>query len=79
MVKIFIFSLVICSSTMQQCLPLIEASKQFSTYRECTLFGYRYSYEYLKIYDPKLLEHNQVYTMFSCELQQPVWQLIKNK
>ena len=72
MIKIFIFSLVICSSTMQQCYPLKEATKQFETFRECTLFGYKYSYEYLSMYDPKLLTKNRVFTTFSCQEIQPV-------
>ena len=58
MIKVFIFSLAICSVSYQQCRVLDKATMYFENYRDCALHGYEYSY--------KLLEE-QVYTKFTCK------------
>ena len=67
MIKVFIFSLAICSGAMQTCDELPGATKVFNNYKDCVLNGYQYSYEYLSIYDEKLLINNRVYTVFACK------------
>ena len=67
MIKVFIFSLVVCSAIEQKCIPITAATKVFETYRDCALYGYQHSHDFLKAYDPKILEDNQVYTAFSCK------------
>ena len=67
MIKVFIFSLAICSGTMQTCSELPGSTKVFDNYRDCALYGYEYSLDYLSIYDEKLLTNNRVYTIFKCK------------
>jgi len=43
MIKVFIFSLAICSGTMQTCDELPGATKVFNNYKDCVLNGYQYS------------------------------------
>tara|TARA_R100000900_G_scaffold66725_2_gene53368 strand:+ start:229 stop:453 length:225 start_codon:yes stop_codon:yes gene_type:complete len=67
MIKVFIFSLVICSGTMQTCTELPGAAKVYDNYKDCVLNGYQYSLDYLSIYDENLLTNNRVYTIFKCK------------
>jgi len=67
MIKVFIFSLVICSVSYQQCKVLEEATMYFENYRECALHGYEYSYKLLEVLDTEVMEKEQVYTKFVCK------------
>ena len=59
MIKVFIFSLVVCSAIEQKCIPITTATKVFETYRDCALYGYQHSHD--------LLNEKQVYTTFVCK------------
>jgi len=67
MIKVFIFSLVVCSAVEQRCISIPSATQAFETYRDCALYGYKHSHDFLEAYDPKVLEDNEVYTSFSCK------------
>jgi len=67
MIKVFIFSLAICSVSYQQCKVLDEATIYFENYRECALHGYEYSYKLLEVLDTEVMEKEQVYTKFVCK------------
>ena len=66
MIKTFIFTMAVCSITHQQCRMVPEASLSFNTYRDCALHGYSFSYDFLKSFDEKLINKEQIYTTFSC-------------
>jgi hypothetical protein len=36
------------------------------------LYGYQHSHDFLKAYDAKILEDNQVYTAFSCKISETI-------
>ena len=67
MIKVFIFSLAICSVSYQQCKVIEEAAMYFENYRECALHGYEYSYKLLEVLDTEVMEKEQVYTKFVCK------------
>ena len=67
MIKVFIFTLAICSVSYQQCKVIDEATIYFDNYRDCVLHGYEYSYKLLEVFDPEVLTKEQVYTTFSCK------------
>jgi hypothetical protein len=67
MIKVFIFSLAICSVSYQQCRVLDKATMYFENYRDCALHGYEYSYKLLEVLDTKVMEKEQVYTKFVCK------------
>ena len=67
MIKVFIFSLAICSVSYQQCKVLDKATMYFENYRDCALHGYEYSYKLLEVLDTGVMEKEQVYTKFTCK------------
>jgi len=67
MIKVFIFSLAICSVSYQQCKVLDKATMYFENYRDCALHGYEYSYKLLEVLDTEVMEKEQVYTKFTCK------------
>jgi len=67
MIKVFIFSLAICSVSYQQCKVLDKATMYFENYRDCALHGYEYSYKLLEVLDTEVMEKEQVYTKFVCK------------
>ena len=67
MIKVFIFSLAMCSVSYQQCRVLDKATMYFENYRDCALHGYEYSYKLLEVLDTEVMEKEQVYTKFTCK------------
>ena len=67
MIKVFIFSVMVCSMIDKQCIPLPQASRAFDNYKECALYGYDFSSKFLREYDTDLLNEKQVYTTFVCK------------
>jgi hypothetical protein len=67
MIKVFIFSLAVCSVSYQQCRVLDKATMYFENYRDCALHGYEYSYKLLEVLDTEVMEKEQVYTKFTCK------------
>ena len=59
-------------SVEQKCIPIAAATKVFETYRDCALYGYQHSHDFLKAYDPKILEDNRVYTAFTCKVSETI-------
>ena len=56
MIKVFIFTLAVCSMSYQQCRVIEEATIYFDNYRDCALHGYEYSYKLLEAFDPEIHE-----------------------
>jgi len=67
MIKVFIFTLAICSVSYQQCRVVDEATIYFDNYRDCALHGYEYSYKLLEVFDPEVMAKEQVHTTFYCK------------
>ena len=79
MIKVFIFTLAVCSMSYQQCRVIEEATIYFDNYRDCALHGYEYSYKLLEAFDPEILTKEQVYTRFACKELESSWQYGKIK
>ena len=72
MTKVFIFMIMVCSTAAKTCLPLPQAEKIFYDYRECALYGYKFSLDFLTEFDPDKLRNDRVYTTFVCQPQQTI-------
>ena len=72
MIKVFIFTLMVCSATAKQCINLPNATKTFDSYSKCALYGYDYAHTLLSEYDVKIFERNRIYVAFTCEEKEVV-------
>ena len=68
MTQIVLF-MVLCSGLAGNQCGVIETPKVlFEDYRSCALYGYKYSYELMKGFDPEFINEMQTYTKFSCKV-----------
>jgi len=67
MVK-FILLMVMCSGVPgNPCKPISTPIYEFNEYHECILYGYDYSGELLRTFDPKAVDEFEMFTAFGCK------------
>ena len=72
MIKVFIFTVMVCSSVAQKCWSPPSSTIAFDNYKDCALFGYEYSAQFLKEYTEEQLEEQRLYLVFGCKEQKTV-------
>jgi len=65
MVK-FILILQMCYATQNMCLPPMELTTIYSSYKECGLAGYNQSSSIIQEMDSKLINDNKILIKFWC-------------
>ena len=69
----FILIMFICSNIPGNSCKLIPIPIQnFETYRECAIYGYEYSFNMLKDFNPKSVNEYKIYTAFNCKENQSI-------
>ena len=69
----FILIMFICSNIPgNQCKLIPTPIQYFETYRECAIYGYEYSFNMLKDFNPKSVNEYKIYTAFSCKESQSI-------
>ena len=67
MVK-YILMMIICSGVPgNECSPIPTPVAEFEEYHECIIYGYDYSSELLKTFDPKTINEFEMFTAFDCK------------
>ena len=67
MVK-YILIMIMCSGIPgNQCKPIPTPISEFKEYHECIIYGYDYSSELLKTFDPKTINEFEMFTAFDCK------------
>jgi len=69
----FILIMFICSNIPgNQCKLMPTPIQNFETYRECAIYGYKYSFNMLKDFDAKAVNEYKIYTAFNCKESQTI-------
>ena len=64
----FILMMIICSGIPgNECRPIPTPITEFEEYHECIIYGYDYSSELLKTFDPKTINEFEMFTAFDCK------------
>jgi len=64
----FILLMVMCSGIPgNACKPISTPIYEFNEYRECILYGYDYSGELLRTFDPEAVNEFEMFTAFDCK------------
>jgi len=64
----FILIMIICSGIPgNECRPIPTPITEFEEYHECIIYGYDYSSELLKTFDPKTINEFEMFTAFDCK------------
>jgi len=67
MVK-FVLLMVLCSELAGNSCKVISTPKVlFDDYSSCIVYGYKYSHQLMKTFDPEWTNKIKAYTKFSCE------------
>ena len=63
----------ICSNIPGNSCKLISTPIQnFETYRECAIYGYKYSFNMLKNFKVEAVNEYKIYTAFNCKENQSI-------
>jgi hypothetical protein len=66
----FILLMLACSGIPgNECKPIPTPIYEFKTYHECIIYGYDYSSQMLKTFNPKKIDEFQMFTAFDCKEQ----------
>ena len=69
----FILIMFICSNIPgNQCKLMPTPIQNFKTYRECAIYGYKYSFNMLRDFDAKAVNEYKMYTAFNCKESQTI-------
>ena len=64
----FILMMIICSGIPgNECRPIPTPITEFEEFHECIIYGYDYSSELLKTFDPKTINEFEMFTAFDCK------------
>ena len=63
----FILVIQICSAIISSCGQPMSSPPQFNSFKECGIFGYELSAEYLKKMDSEKINSELIYTKFWCK------------
>ena len=59
--------MIICSGIPgNECRPIPTPITEFEEYHECIIYGYDYSSELLKTFNPKTIDEFEMFTAFDC-------------
>ena len=62
----FILVITLCSAAINICEKPMQIDPPFNSYKECALFGYTMSAEYLSKADENIINKDKIYTKFWC-------------
>ena len=64
----FILLMLLCSGIPgNDCKSIPTPVVEFNTYHECAYYGYDYSSELLRNFNPKSVDEFRIYTAFDCK------------
>ena len=64
----FILLMIMCSGVPgNECKPIPTPIHEFNEYHECIIYGYDYSGELLRTFDPKSIDEFEMFTAFDCK------------
>jgi len=67
----FILIMFICSNIPGNSCKLMPTPIQdFNSYRDCAIYGYEYSFNMLKNFNPESVNNYRMYTAFNCKEDQ---------
>jgi hypothetical protein len=67
----FILLMVACSGIPgNECKPISTPIYEFEKYHECIIYGYDYSSQLLKTFEPKTIDEFEMFTAFDCKENQ---------
>ena len=67
----FILIMFICSNISGNSCKLMPTPIQdFNSYRDCAIYGYEYSFNMLKNFNPESVNNYRMYTAFNCKEDQ---------
>lgn len=65
--------MLLCSGVTSNQCGVIETPKVlFEDYQSCALYGYKYSHELMKGFDPEYVNSLEIYTKFSCKVDKVI-------
>ena len=65
----FILVLTLCSQTYGSCMPPVQNSIYYNSFRDCTMAGYEESLKILKAFSIQEFKEKKLYTSFACSPQ----------
>jgi len=69
----FILLMIMCSGVPgNPCKPISTPIYEFEKYHECIIYGYDYSSELLRTFDPKTVDEYEMFTAFDCKENQSI-------
>jgi len=69
----FILLMIMCSGVPgNKCKPISTPIYEFEKYHECIIYGYDYSSELLRTFDPKTVDEYEMFTAFDCKENQSI-------
>jgi len=69
----FVLLMVLCSELAgNSCKVIPTPQVLFEDYRNCIIYGYDYSHQLMKEFDPEWVNSMEVYTKFSCEVDKVI-------
>ena len=65
--------MIMCSGVPgNPCKPISTPIYEFEKYHECIIYGYDYSSELLRTFDPKTVDEYEMFTAFDCKENQSI-------
>ena len=65
--------MIICSGIPgNECKPMPTPLYEFNEYHKCIIYGYDYSSELLRTFDPKSVDEFEMFTAFDCKENQSI-------
>jgi hypothetical protein len=69
----FILLMVACSGIPgNECKPIPTPIHEFDKYHECIIYGYDYSSQMLKTFEPEKIDEFEMFTAFDCKEQSTI-------
>ena len=69
----FILLMVACSGIPgNECKPIPTPIYEFNKYHECIIYGYDYSGQMLKTFEPEKIDEFEMFTAFDCKEQNTI-------
>ena len=65
----FVLMLALCSQTYGSCMPPVQNSIYYNSFRDCTIAGYQESLNILQAFSIEEFEDKKLYTSFACTMQ----------
>ena len=72
MAKIFLFMWLCSGVAGNECIQIQTPKSEFKDMYNCTVYGYKYSYETIKGFKREFINEHKAFTKFTCKSQQTV-------